>query len=301
MKFISKYILAITVAFVLQSNTNTADASKVSEIQRSIHREQRQAEILQDKLDKAEHELNAEVSSIQAQIDTTIKSMANMDPGSKQIVKAKEYLTDLLANKHIKEHQHYADAIGTTKGIIQRILSMEKFEEQKGALNGSRNYREVSAWKNKMLTRLDSSLQTLEHMQRGVASDMNHSDSDPHFDQYLAYSKESITSVRYDIASLLKANSPQQRANSDDKLSLFKYKVHMETMLANLKTKYMRSTDILIAIKRNAELQAASLMARLIQKSIDRRMQSRHAEYDSQGGNFKSENDWNEVNMTRPN
>jgi len=278
------------------------DDGSTKEIQRAIQQNWAAVESLNSKYDATQNMSDREIARLGDQIEETKTIFITAPEGSAGQLNAQTRLIELLTDLHIEKFRRSEGCRGLAAQILGRILDIERNLARMQKMNGGRNTDEVGRWREKMFGLVSDVIEDARIESLSFANEL-HACADPTLREYISNSQRYCESTSRIVLDLLHPDDGRGSFStvSTQKRNCFNFRGAFETLAAELKSKMSHNKQILLALKGNAELQAASIVKKLLEKTVGNIIDGIKSVYAPRGrSNAEREKDWDYVRLTEP-
>jgi len=281
-------------------NAMAASTPSTVEIQQDLQKHWSEVEKLQSEYSAIKSKSAMELTRINNQIESLKRSVTTAPKGSAERLEARTRLTELITARHIGEYEREQACKRIIEDIITSVLKVEADLEEMEQVYGMKKNKETMQWVRTSINLVGEMVKEVQQENRSFSKGIL-DNADP-----LLVAKIKTSRAFFDSTSKIVLDSLNRSVEQKDYsvgsrlLNAFKTRGAFETLGAQKSANNSHHEQILMAIKANSEMQAAAIIARLMDKTIGGITEEINADFDSSGDNAKFRDDWNLVKLTEP-
>ena len=240
------------------------------------------------------------MTRINNQIESLKRAVITAPKRSAEKLEARTRLTELITAKKIGEYEHEQACKRIITDIITSVLRVEADLAKMERVRSKKENKEIRQWEKTIIDWVEQAAKEVQGENRCLSKEILNN-ADPLLTARIQSSQAYYDTTLKIVLHSLK-HSVEQKDYSVDRhlLDAFKTRGAFEILQAQCNSNNSHHKQILMALKANAEMQAAAIIARLMDKTIGGITQEINADFDNSGNNVKFQDDWDLVKLTEP-
>lgn len=281
-------------------NAMAASTPSTVEIQQDLQQHWSEVESLQSEYSAIKSKSALELTRINNQIESLKRAVTTASKRSAERLEARTRLTELITARHIGEYEREQACRRIIADIITSVLKVEADLEEMERVYGTKKNKEAMQWVKTTINLIGQMVKEVQVENRSFSKGIL-DNADP-----LLVAKIKTSRAFFDSTSKIVLDSLNRSVEQKDYsvgnrlLNAFKTRGAFETLRAQKMSNTSHHEQILMVLKANAEMQAAAIIARLMDKTIGGITEEINANFDSSGDNAKFREDWDLVKLTEP-
>lgn len=297
---ISATLINFVLPYLSHQNAMAASTSSTVEIQQDLQKHWSEVESLQSEYSAIKSKSAMELTRINNQIELLKRTVTTAPKGSAERLEARTRLTELISEKHIGEYEREQACKRIIADIITSVLKVEADLGKMERVYGMKNNKEARQWGRTTINLVKQMVKEVQGENRNFSKEI-FDNADPLLVASIKNSRAFFNSTQKIVLDFLNRSVEQKDYSvASRRHNAFKFRGAFETLGAQKSANSSHHKQILLSIKANAELQAAAIIARLMDKTIGGITEEINADFDNSGNNAGFRDDWSFVKLTEP-